>query len=254
MEKFVREKIKEEFQDCIDNTLERIQEAKGTYKPFHSRLLNQEVIVASLFERSFSTSFGQRVIEVISRIIASNVSGTNKTENQKKTCIKISRKTLNSINDHIQSLRENRLKRIPEWDVDIKSIRISPQKIVEERIISDLWFSGHGREYFFSIKTVKPNIDQTAKAKRDMLLLKMANKNFYPFFALPYNPYGEERKEYAHHPPFKIFNMIQDKVVLIGKEYWDTIGGSGTYQEILSIADNVGKRTKNLLKKTRILK
>ena len=30
--------------------------------------------------------------------------------------------------------------------------------------------------------------------------------------------------------------MHRDEVVLIGKDYWDTLGGNGTYEEILNIA------------------
>ena len=41
-----------------------------TYRPFHEALLTKELVAASAFERSFSTSFGQGPIEEISRILA----------------------------------------------------------------------------------------------------------------------------------------------------------------------------------------
>jgi len=41
--------------------------------------------------------------------------------------------------------------------------------IVEHRIISDLWWFKDGINHYMSIKTVKPNIDQTAVAKQDLL-------------------------------------------------------------------------------------
>ena len=49
------------------------------------------------------------------------------------------------------------------------------------------------------------------------------------------------------NPPFKIFDMINDDVVLIGKDYWDTLGGFGTYERMLSIADQVGRKTRPII-------
>ena len=142
----------------------------------------------------------------------------------------------------------------PGWESDINSITRSTENIEDVRITSDLWFERNGIEYFFSIKTVKPNIDQTEIAKKDMLILKLFNQNYRPFFALPYNPYGERQKDYNHNPPFTIFDMVNDKVVLIGKEYWDMLGGTGTYKKILEIADDVGEATRNHLKKFNLTK
>ena len=41
----------------------------------------------------------------------------------------------------------------------------------------------------------------------------------------------------------RIFNFNTDPCVLIGKDYWDTLGGVGFYEEVLAIADQVGERT-----------
>ncbi len=35
--------------------------------------------------------------------------------------------------------------------------------------------------------------------------------------------------------------MDLEEEVLIGKEFWDMVGGNGTYEEILSIYQEVGK-------------
>lgn len=68
------------------------------------------------------------------------------------------------------------------------------------------------------------NIDQTAVAKEDCLRLTLADPNCNAYFGLPYNPYGENKSDYAHTPPMGIFDFHHDPVVLIGKEMWDTIG------------------------------
>ena len=45
----------------------------------------------------------------------------------------------------------------------------------------------------------------------------------------------------------RIFDMHEDPVVLIGKDYWDTIGKVGTYEEILKIAESVRKEARKIM-------
>lgn len=59
------------------------------------------------------------------------------------------------------------------------------------------------------------------------------------FYALPYNPYGE-RKNYSWSFPSRWFNMRDDKVVLIGDEFWDRIGGGGTYRAFIEAVNEIG--------------
>lgn len=246
MKKETKDIVRALLLDCVKDTLKRIKSEDGDYRPFHSRLLSDEILKLSKFERSFSTSFGQKSIEQISKTVALNVEGTTSCETQHTTNISISKKCADVIEEHISHLRHNTLGRSPEWEKDI-SFPNAKTKESNYRIISDLWFLRDGTNYYFSIKTVKPNIDQTSEAKRDMMKLLASNQKALAYFALPYNPYGEKKEDYAHSPPFKIFNMVKDKCVLIGQEYWDLVGGKGTYKEILLIADDVGKETKILL-------
>lgn len=114
----------------------------------------------------------------------------------------------------------------------------------EIRVISDLWWKKGGIDHFISLKTVKPNIDQTAVAKEDCLHLSAAIPGCRTNFGLPYNPYGERREDYAFNPPMGIFDFRRDAVVLIGRELWDTLGGAGCYAELLQIAAAVGAETR----------
>lgn len=248
MKKNTKELVRKYFLECVQETLKRVKGDKGDHRPFHSRLLSDEIIKFSKFERSFSTSFGQKVIEQVSKIIAIDVAGTSDTETQKISNILLSKNNAKSIEDHISSLRHNTLGRKPDWKSDLK-ILSQNNGTIEFRIISDLFFKRDGINHYFSIKTVKPNIDQTSEAKRDLLKVLASDSKAKVYFAIPYNPYGEKKTEYAHSPPFKIFNMTSDSCVLIGLEYWDFIGGKGTYNQLLQIAEEVGNETKNILKK-----
>jgi hypothetical protein len=63
------------------------------------------------------------------------------------------------------------------------------------------------------------------------------------FFALPYNPYGK-REDYAWSFPFRWFDMRKDEVVLIGDEFWDKLGGQGTYQSFIAAVNEIGGKYK----------
>ena len=73
-----RERIKAEFRDCVSRTLQRLQ-AEATKMPFHEALLSKEAVFWSRFERSFSTSFGQSVIERVSKFVAESTNAVNVT-------------------------------------------------------------------------------------------------------------------------------------------------------------------------------
>ena len=61
------------------------------------------------------------------------------------------------------------------------------------------------------------------------------------FFALPYNPYGVEKIDYAWTFPKRWFDMVNDPCVLIGNEFWDFIGGVGTYAQFIDAVNAMGK-------------
>lgn len=246
MNQYYRELIANEFRNCVNNTIVRLQ-GEGTYRPFHSALLSEEALFWSRFERSFSTSFGQRVIEEIAKLVALS-NGATAAQRQKETFIVLDKAYDNAITMHIQGLRNGR--RL-DWNTTVSQLHAIPLsgEGVQWRIISDLWWQKDGIDNYISLKTVKPNIDQTAIAKEDCLRLTLANPNCNAYFGLPYNPYGENKSDYSHNPPMGIFDFHRDSVVLIGKEMWDTIGGYGCYEELLDIAYAVGVETKQTIAK-----
>jgi len=65
------------------------------------------------------------------------------------------------------------------------------------------------------------------------------------FLAFPYNPY--------HPQPYERFTeqgvLERGKEFLIGKEYWDFLGGKNTFEQLLELFDQVGKRFKEKIQK-----
>ena len=230
---------------CVNNTLKRIQK-KVTHKPFHEALLSKELLVASAFERSFSTSLGQKAVEEISQQIA--IDHGAECIRQKETQVNIYKGALDEITRIMGDLREG--VKSPDWNTEIKKIcAFKKGDTVVQRVISDLWLKKGSHETFISIKTVKPNLDQTEIAKRDMLLLKADDPTRNVIFGLFYNPGGEERNDYNWTIPNKIFNMLEDDCVLIGADYWNFIGGKNTYSDLLEIFSEIGEDTRERLRK-----
>ena len=249
MRRDCEEFIANEFRSCVQNTIIRLA-AEDTYRPFHSALLSEQALFWSRFERSFSTSFGQRVIEKISQA-AAIAGGADEAINQMATIVSLPASQLNAIEDHVSGLRTGT--RLANWHSDIADLSsVIPQgEQYQIRVISDLYWRKNGINNYMSIKTVKPNIDQTAEAKRDLLKLKLADPTANVYYGLYYNPYGESKLDYAWSPPKNIFNFNTDPCILIGREYWDTLGGAGFYEEVLAIAARVGEDTRLSLQNLR---
>ena len=242
--------IAQEFQNCVDNTIRRITNRDDDYRPFHAALLSEDVLFWSAFERSFSTSVGQRVIEEVAKLVVLS-NGADSAERQHITNIRIDQAYEDAIHRHMQDLRMHRGH--SSWNQTLNHILATPRsgQIEELRVISDLWWRKDGVDNFISLKTVKPNIDQTAVAKEDCLHLSVAIPNCHTYFGLPYNPFGERREDYACNPPMGIFDFKRDSVVLIGSEMWDTLGGEGCYNELLQIASEVGANTRRKINELR---
>lgn len=245
MDKKTRNQIDDILRDCVDRTLKRVSKDK-TYRPFHDALLTKDLVTASSFERSFSTSFGQGPIEEISQTIA--LSTGAECERQKETRVNVNKGAVDEIERILSALRSGDA--APNWEKELSRIlAFTKGDYIQRRVISDLWIKRKNVEMFLSIKTVKPNLDQTEIVKKDLLLLKAHDENYKTYLGLYYNPGGLKREDYDWTIPSKIFDMKKDECVLIGKDYWDLIGGEDTYEKVLSVFETVGIETRKKLKK-----
>lgn len=242
-----RDQIMTILENCVVSAISRTNQkidADKSHKPFHKALLTDDIVRISSFERSFSTSFGQGPVEKISELVA--IENGFRAERQREIYLNLYKGAVDEVERISSALRSGNQK--PNWSKEIKTVSsYNKGDTVVRRVISDLWLEKDGREYFFSIKTVTPNLDQSEIAKKDMLLLKSENIDYETFFALYYNPNGKNRIDYKHSFPMKMFDMHKDECVLIGEDYWNFLGGEGTYDELLEIFAEVGLKTKRQL-------
>lgn len=241
----IKAEVLSEFVSCIRRTLRRL-ESTDTLRPFHAALLTPEAIAWSRLERSFSTSFGQSVIEKISRLVCLGAGATLAT-NQHATAVTL---TTTQWDEAVRINREARTAGsgyTPNWEHDLERMHDAAAFGVPDtrRVISDLYWEAAGVQNYASIKTVMPNIDQTAQAKLDLLHLAAENPLRQVHFGLYYNPFGEAPEDYFWSPAARLFDLTNDAPVLVGSAYWDALGGSGTYSEILEVAAEAGHVTRS---------
>src|SRR3990167_5822723 len=115
-------------------------------------------------------------------------------------------------------------------------------KAQKEGRIADFYMRRGGKEHYFEIKTVKPNIDVFTKSKTKLLeWVARKRKPVKVFLAFPYNPYAPEP-----YSRFTMQNMMDHpNDFLVGEEYWNFLGGENTYKELLKVFDEVGKSYKD---------
>lgn len=250
-----KQQIKEEIVKVVDRVIKRrtvdepfdIKELE-LERPFHVALLPEEILKGSKFERSFVTSLGQSIWEEIARIIVEKEWGHAKRgqhidgeiyQGQLKTIQKI----LNEL-EHAKSGRK------PNWKEELEEIDNSANgDKLKISVVVDLYGESDKKKLYCELKSSKPNSDQTKVSKEKLMKIYAMKKgeNYEGYYALPDNPW-KTKEDYSWPHPKRWFEMDKAPVVM-GKDFWDSIGGAGTYEELIEIFKEVGKVTKPRIKK-----
>lgn len=247
MREETKQRIKTRIRDKMNGIItRRIRELPTDMRniaetnPFGSRLVSQEIWKGSKFERSFVTSFGQGVYEQIAYEIA--IGSGAFAENQHVESVTLNTWQDESISNLLSSQRGADTPQHTDWNRELNDIsHLDNPRHVELDTRFDLYVRRtDGREEYYSLKTVKPNLDQTEIAKRDMLRISVAKPECRAYLALPYNPDGEGNR-YTWSMPRKLFDMNNCPAVLIGGNFWNTVGANeNTFAELLETFQEVG--------------
>lgn len=212
--------------------------------PFLARLIqDNEKIAAYSFIHSMATTLGMSIYEDVSVIIASDNS---------EECFRnygvggaISREQKTVINNIVAKLRNGeRNANIKKELKEVLSASYKNGKFQKSGNIADFYMKRNNEEYYFEIKTVKPNIDVFEKSKTKLLeWVARRRKKINVFLAFPYNPYHPE--PYSRFTEVGMMDSPND--FLVGDEYWNFIGGKNTFPELLKVFDDVGKEFKEKL-------
>ncbi|MBA3066300.1 TdeIII family type II restriction endonuclease [bacterium] len=215
-----------------------------TSMPFLARLIqDNEKIAAYSFIHSMATTLGMSIYEDVSVIIASEIS---------EECFRnyglggvISKDQKAVISNIVAKLRNGEL----EADIEKEKREVLGASAVNGEFqksgnIADFYMKKNGKEYYFEIKTVKPNIDVFEKSKTKLLeWVARRRLDVNVFLAFPYNPYHPR----PYHRFTEVGMMDAPNDFLVGDEYWDFIGGKNTFSELLKTFDEIGKDFKDQL-------
>ena len=236
-----RESIISLLYSKIDNKLKRYARETSSM-PFLTLLMQDAEKVASYsFIHSLATSLGMSIYEDVSKIIASESAKECFTKYDIGGVLSSRQKTV--IENIIRELRNKERKpNITEETKEILKVSSDDGKVQKEGRIADLYMLRNGIEYYFEIKTVKPNIDIFTKSKAKLLeWVARKRKNIKVFLGFPYNPYYPQ--PYSRFTTQNLMDPPND--FLVGEEYWDFLGGEHTFKSMLKIFDQVGKDCKS---------
>jgi Type II restriction endonuclease, TdeIII len=135
----------------------------------------------------------------------------------------------------------------PDWNTELAYILRGRGQDIPVSVICDVYAEDrtNNKRYAFELKAPLPNSDQSKVSKEKIFKLYCMNPLQVDgaYYALPYNPYGL-RENYRWSFPSRWFNMREDEVVLIGEEFWEKVGGPGTYKAFIDAVNEIGNTYK----------
>ena len=224
----------------IDAKLKRYAR-ESTSMPFLVRLMQDGTKIAAYsFIHSLATTLGMSIYEEASKIISEEHSEECFTKYDLGGVISEAQKT--TISNILRQLRNSERECDIEKEIaEVLSADPRNGKVQKEGRIADFYMLHDGVEQYFEIKTAKPNIDVFTKSKSKLLeWVARKRRKIKVFLVFPYNPY--------HPRPYGRFTLQgllkPGEDLLIGKDYWDYLGGKNTFVELLELFDSVGKAYK----------
>ena len=210
--------------------------------PFQVRLLGRDRMALYSFIQSLNTTFGTSIYEPVARAIAA--AHFDKVELQVKAPNKMSVGMRNIIDEIIRKLEAGNLSPLRiEHEQDLRSALNEDSEQVSVRLSKiDVLLQRGTDLYLFDIKTAKPNVSGFQKHKRTLLewmgayLEKDKTLGIYPMIAFPYNPYAPKQyRRWTMRGMIDIHNELK-----VAEEFWEFLGGSGAYEELLNCFERVG--------------
>lgn len=246
--------IQDVIKAMMDRVMERvlvtdpfIKEEHRAQKPLYAALVPDEIFKGSHFERRFVTPFGNAWQSLA--VVAANAGlGYGTASYRVDGLVKSERlRRITEVLNNLEHTERGKRKVQPDWDAELKYILEGGGEDIPVAVICDVYAEDRtsGRRYAFELKAPLPNSDQTKVSKEKLLKLYSMEpcQVDEAYYALPYNPYGR-RENYSWSFPARWFSMKEDEVVLIGEEFWEKIGGLGTYKAFIEAVNEIGQEYK----------
>lgn len=217
-------------------------------RPLYAALVPDEIFKGSHFERRFVTPFGG-AWEKLAIVAATNGLGYGVANFSITGTVKAERlRRIARVLDSLEHPQRGKQRVRPDWRSELAYVLEGRGKEIPLTVVCDVYAEDRRthQKYAFELKAPLPNSDQTKVSKEKLLkLYSMEPRQISEaYYALPYNPYGR-RENYSWSFPARWFNMREDEVVLIGDEFWEKIGGLGTYKAFIDAVNEIGPKYKD---------
>lgn len=255
----VKTAIQEVIQEMMDRVMNRVLvedpfvvEKHRAARPLYAALVPDEIFKGSHFERRFVTQFGG-AWERLAVVAANAGLGFGTTNYQIHGTVPEGRlQRISEVLNNLEHPEKGKHRIKPSWDNELAYVLEGKGESIPASVVCDVYAEDRskGQKYAFELKSPLPNSDITKVSKEKILKLHSMQplQINEAFFALPYNPYGR-KQNYSWGFPSRWFDMQNDPVVLIGDEFWEKIGGLGTYQAFISAVNEIGSEYKDRIYK-----
>lgn len=212
------------------------------FMPFHTRLLGKDRLALYSFIHSLNTQFGTSFFEPVAVTL-----GQERFKIAEKQAV-AGRKISIAAQAEIQKIMDGltiattQLDKQAEIERIRKVCRTGEMVNVKLTKVDLLFVSKSDEHYLFDLKTAKPNAGGFKEFKRTLLewaaakLVENPEAKIHTLIAIPYNPYEPE--------PYRRWTMRGmldlDHELKVADEFWDFVGGKGTYKDLLDCFERVG--------------
>lgn len=216
-------------------------------KPFQVRLLGTDRMALYTFIQSLNTTFGTSIYEPVAKVIAAD--RFDKVELQAKPPDTMSVGVSNKIGDIVRRLRAANTAPVrDEHDRELRSAQVADTEKVSVKLAKiDLLLRRDNKLYLVDIKTAKPNKSNFENYKQQLLewmgafIEQDPDSDVYPLIAIPYNPYAPEP-----YRRWTLRGMLDlDHELKVAEEFWDFLGGEGSFELMLQCFERVGIELRN---------
>ena len=210
--------------------------------PFHTRLLGQDRLALYSFIHSLSTNFGTAIFEPVAVTISEGNFESAKShavagEYIYEDALFEIQKIMDKLTTAVSSPNKTE-----ELDIIRKSCQSGSRRKVNLTRVDILLQSKEDDLYLIDIKTAKPNAGGFKEFKRTLLewaasvLASNPRAEVNTLIAIPYNPY--EPQPYNRWTMRGMLDLENE--LKVADEFWDFLGGQGTYQDLLECFECVG--------------
>lgn len=234
-----RQEIKNVISNCLRNKFKNYV-PKNNYMPFHFRLLGKDRMALYSFMQSLLTTFGTSIFEPVAAALAKTKFARVETQyvvgnTIYSHCQQCVQTIINELTIQAKPDKINELSRLNNsLSGEINSLR--PMKV-------DLFLETEtGEQYFFDLKTAKPNKGDFQKYKQTLLewagIAYTNDKDLkvHSLIAIPYNPYHPEPYQF-----WTLAGMLDLKEeLMVAERFWNFLGGEGAYDELLECFESAG--------------